>query len=100
MQVDASTDQGLLVTMGDGESFGVPISPGMFRAVSVSAARLIPFHEPLHFRGPGVLALDGDRDHKLRDGMVARLRISRSGPRILNIKRIMQHAVEQGMIGA
>lgn len=99
-RVEASDDIGLLVEMGGGQPFSVPVSPGLFGEVSVLETQVIPFEQNVVFTGPGILALDGDRDHKLSEDVPAIMQISRSGPKIMDIRRTMQHAVEKGMIGA
>jgi len=53
---------------------------------------------PVVFQG-GVLALDGDRDHKLADGYSVQMTIERNGPWVFDVSRSMHHAVRQGMIG-
>ena len=96
--VEASDDCGLLLEMGAGQSFTAPLSPGLFREVSVASFSRIPFDMPVLFPAPGVLALDGDRDHKLT-GAGARVSVRRDGPRVFDIARTMRFAVREGMIG-
>jgi len=52
------------------------------------------------FTGPGVLALDGDRDHKLLDGHTLRVEIRRDGPWVVDVDAAMHWAVARGMIRA
>ena len=51
-------------------------------------------------RGPGVLALDGDRDHKLLENHALSVEIRRDGPRMIDLELAMRWAVAQGMIRA
>jgi hypothetical protein len=97
--VSAADDCGLLVEMGPGRSFLAPLSPGLFRQVSVRSHSRIPFDSPVVFHGPAVLALDGDRDHKLGDGRTATVTIERNGPWMFDVRASMHHAVRHGMIG-
>jgi hypothetical protein len=97
--VGAADDCGLLVEMGSGRSFLAPLSPGLFRQVSVGAHARIPLQTPVVFHGPAVLALDGDRDHKLEVGDTATLSIVRDGPWLFDVAAAMRHAVAHGMIG-
>ena len=99
-RVEACDDSGLLVELGGEQGFVVPVSPGLFGYVAVTASHLIEFGQEVIFTGPGVLALDGDRDHTLTIDAPARMKITRSGPRIMDVRRTMQHAVDIGMIGA
>ena len=48
----------------------------------------------------GVLALDGDRDHKLLEDHALNVEIRRDGPWMLNLGTAMRWAVAQGMIRA
>ena len=97
--VSAADDCGLLVEMGPGRRFLAPLSPGLFRQVSVSAHSRLPLDTPVVFHGPAVLALDGDRDHKLSDGRTATIVIRRDGPWVFDVRASMHHAVTHGMIG-
>ena len=97
--VYAHDDCGLWVQMGrDGQIVRAPLSPGHFRDVAVSHTRRAEFGEVLTFKGPGVIALDGDRDHMLREGETASLTLRRDGPRILDVEGIMRWAVGAGMM--
>jgi len=98
--IEAQDDCGLLVEMGGEQAFVAPLSPGLFGQVSVSAANTIAFGQEVIFTGPGVLALDGDRDHTLTEDTAATMKIARSGPRIMDVRATMQYAVDTGMIGA
>lgn len=97
--VSAADDCGLLLEMGPGRAFQAPLSPGFFRDVSVAKHTRIPLGMPVVFQGPGVLALDGDRDHKLGDGLSAQIVIERNGPWAFDVPAAMRHAVREGMIG-
>ncbi len=97
--VDASDDCGLLLEMGEGRRFAAPLSPGLFRTVSIESHRRVALGEAVAFAGPGVLALDGDRDHKLDGGLTARISIERDGPWAFDVAAAMRHAVRHGMIG-
>jgi len=96
--VGAADDCGLLLEMGPGRTFEAPLSPGLFRTVSVASHTRIPLGMPVMFRN-GVLALDGDRDHKLVDGHSVSISIERNGPWVYDVAASMHHAVRQGMIG-
>lgn len=98
--VDEATDAGLLVELGPGSRYSVPVSPGHFRTVDVASTRRVAFGEVIQFEGSGVLALDGDRDHKLKAGEPASVRIERDGPRILDCSAAMRYAVAHGMMRA
>ncbi len=86
---------------GDAEpevhSLLVPISPGLFRAVSVREARRIALGEPVSVEGPGVLAFDGDRSRELEAGRKARLSVVRDGPRVIDVERALTLAAREAL---
>ena len=99
--VDADDDCGLLVELGsnrEGRVVNAPLSPGLFGQVKIVSARRIPLDTPVLFRGPGVLALDGDRDHGLADRDAATLSIRRDGPWVIDVRAAMRLAVREGMM--
>ncbi len=99
--VDADDDCGLLVELGGnrgGPVVNAPLSPGLFNHVEVVAAHRIPFATPVLFPGPGVLALDGDRDHRLGRRDAATLQIRRDGPWVVDVPAAMRLAVREGMM--
>lgn len=98
--VDERADSGLMVEMGPGRKFTVPLSPGLFSTVEVADHQPLPFDVPVLFRGPGVLALDGDRDHKIAAGETAQVTLRRDGPFGIDLGAAMRWAVAQGMIAA
>jgi hypothetical protein len=97
--VSAADEHGLLIELGPGREFLAPLSPGLFRHVSVSDHSRIPLGTPVVFHGPGVLALDGDRDHKLHEGRTATITIRRDGPWVFDVHAAMHDAVQRGLIG-
>jgi hypothetical protein len=96
--VEAGDDEGLLVEMGPGREFSAPLSPGAFQAVSVRSASRLPLDVTVPLAGPGVIALDGDRDYKIapREALTARIR--RDGPRVVDIAAAMRRAVARGIM--
>lgn len=99
--VYAADDCGLWVEMGgQGQHVRAPLSPGHFRDVIVRQTKRTAFDETHSFCGPGVIALDGDRDHGLRAGEQASVTLRRDGPRILDVEGIMRWAVGAGMMSS
>ena len=99
--VDADDDCGLLVEIGGnrgGRVVNAPLSPGLFSRLEVVAAHRIPLDTPVLFPGPGVLALDGDRDHRLGKHDATTLRILRDGPWVIDVPAAMRLAVREGMM--
>ena len=104
--VTADDDCGLLLeTMPTAASppavrVHAPLSPGWFRTVHVVASRRVPFDEPVYFQGRGVLALDGDREHKLAPDAPVSLRIQRDGPRVLQVRPALRYAARRGLLAS
>lgn len=93
----AATDDGALaVSVGaDGESWQVPIAPGHYREVRITACRLVEPGEVVTFRGPGVVAFDGERERTLKPDQAARLTVRRDGPWVVDVHRTLALAAER-----
>lgn len=81
---------------GHGHALLAPISPGLYRPVSVAEVRRIALGERIEIVGPGLLAFDGDRERALRDGQRAAIRIERDGPRVIDPSRTLRAAAMAG----
>lgn len=78
-------------------SFGRPgrrvlaaLGPGRLTPLCVSAVRRVGVGEPVTMRGPGTLALDGEREMVLRAGETARVSLAADGPRILDAAAVLR----------
>ncbi len=99
--VFAEDDHGLLVTVdAAAPGLAAPLSPGLFRQVHVDRVQEIAFDVAVPFRGPGVIALDGDRDLWLREGEAASVSIRRDGPWVIDVDAAMRWAVAAGIMSA
>lgn len=108
--VYAEDDGGLLLHLGPGGSHSdtvgastgydleAPLSPGAFQTVHVQTLTPVPLGVAVPFRGKGVLALDGDRDHRLEIHETAVVEIRRDGPWVVDVRGAMRLAVAEGMI--
>ena len=94
--VGADDDCGLYVRLGEGHSRRVPISPGYFRDVHISeTGRLLLGHRRT-FDSVGLIAIDGDRLHRIEPGEHVSVEVNRDGPRVYDVAASMRFAVEQG----
>lgn len=75
----------------------VPISPGLYRTVHVGSVRRLELGESIRWQGPGVLALDGDREYTLEAEQTAELRVVREGPWVVDVGRALRLAAERGL---
>jgi hypothetical protein len=105
---------GLLVPSGAADDFGVrvdfcghqdggqvllaPVSPGLFRSTHIRAAAAVPLEQAIELRGPGILAFDGDRERQLAAGQRARLKVSRSGPWVIDPQLTLRIAAENRLM--
>ena len=87
-------DAGLHLELGKGGRTKVhaPIAPGMFETLRIKRAETLGFEEVVAFEGPCVLAFDGEREREIQAGQQVRMRVSRSGPSVLDIARTMHLA--------
>ena len=90
-------DRGLYLKMGSGTRIRAAISPGLFEDVSVASVECVELSESRLMHGPGILALDGDRLHRLRRHEHASVTLSREGPCVYDIEACMDYAVTNGL---
>jgi len=94
--IESDDDQGLLLEMGhSGGALELlsPVSPGLFEPVFVKRFEKTALEQEIRFSGTGVLALDGDRDHSLKDGMKVTATIRRDGPWVLDTNTAIQKII-------
>lgn len=100
--VSSEEEGGLLVTCnrsGRDRRLQVPIAPGLYREVRVAEAHRVAAAVTLLFEGPGVIALDGDREIKLGPRQRARLHVERTGPRVIDVEAILRRAATDSLFG-
>ena len=92
-------DHGVLVECGRQASNRIlaPLAPGLHQEVGVREFRKLALDEPVEFRGPGVLAFDGDRVVRLAEGEVATACVRRDGPGVIEAERVMAAAAQLGL---
>ena len=100
--VEEKDDCGLLVEVGEigasEISVRVPLSPGFFKEVAIADSRIIDLGETVTFEGEGILALDGDREHKLGNKRSVSVTIRRDGLWVYDVGAAMRYAVAEGMM--
>lgn len=82
---------------GPGHTVRVPLAPGLVAPLAVRTHRPIAFGEPIEWYGPGILALDGERERRLLPGQRARLLPCSRGPFVLEPGRILRQAAAAGL---
>jgi hypothetical protein len=48
--------------------------------------------------GPTILAFDGERKRRIREGEFAKLTVRRDGPRVVDVGRVMHTAAVEGFL--
>ncbi|MGV0035728.1 MAG: hypothetical protein ACNYPE_12500 [Candidatus Azotimanducaceae bacterium WSBS_2022_MAG_OTU7] len=56
---------------------------------NVKKVEVTPFDKVIEFKGPCVLAFDGEREREIQPGQTVRMRVSRTGPSVLDIDKTM-----------
>lgn len=102
--IDEMADEGMVVHLapakGPENTVNAPLSPGLFATVGIESWHATPFDVPVLFQGPGVIACDGDRDHKLVVGATARVQLRRDGPWVPDLAATMRYASDVGIMAA
>lgn len=89
---------GVHLVFGPGRtSVHAPIAPGLFADVPVASSGVLAEGDDVGIEGPGVLALDGERDRLLGDGEVLRARVERTGPWVIDVEATLRVAVAAGV---
>ncbi len=95
--VTASDDAGVEVVCDpDAPPLLVPISPGLYAQLGIRGSRILELDEEVVVEGPGLLAFDGDRERALERGQRARLRVERTGPRVIDVGATLREAASRG----
>lgn len=68
------------------------LAPGRFARIGIASLRIVPFGDAVYWTGPGVLAFDGERERVLQPGQTATLRVSRNGPWVVDVAKVLAHA--------
>lgn len=90
-------DAGLVVEAGQGgQEVMAPIAPGLYAPVHVRTFRQIGLGETVEVRGPGVLALDGERERRIKPGQAVKLTVRRNGPIVVDVPAVMHRAATRG----
>lgn len=97
--VTRDEDCGVRVTCtapgGGGRALLFPVSPGLYRTAHVREAGRLPLGEWTQLRGPGVVALDGDRQRRLAQNETLRARVVRDGPRVIDVAATLAIAAQR-----
>jgi hypothetical protein len=91
---------GLIATIGDnglGWKVTAPVGPGLVSSIPIQEVRVLAPEQPqaIHSERPLVLALDGERVIRLREGEEATVVLQTAGPWIVQVERVMEWATRE-----
>jgi hypothetical protein len=91
--------QGLHLVLGKGgKTVVAPIAPGLMQPVDIAAeARLAVGDTVFVEESPCVIALDGEREVEVRRGEHVSIRLSATGPQVVDVSRVMTLAQQAGI---
>jgi len=97
--VESSDEHGISVEIGKGGCVvSAPIAPGLIEEVPVKSARILEIGEAIPVNStPSVLALDGEREVRVRPSDTFAIRLSKPGLRIVDVHRVLRLATEKGL---
>lgn len=83
-----SDDHGTKVLFADPASterrLRAPVAPGLYDEVGIAEVANLAFDDPVEIVGPGILAFDGERQRSLEPGQRATMRVTRTGPHVID----------------
>ncbi len=97
--VERSDEHGISVEIGKGGCVvSAPIAPGLIEDVPVKSARILKIGEVIPVNStPSVLALDGEREVRVRPSDTLAIRLSKPGLRIVDVHKVLRLATEKGL---
>jgi predicted polyphosphate/ATP-dependent NAD kinase len=94
--VSEADDEGLMIRTGPGRTVRAPIAPGLYQRVEVAEVGRLAFDTPMTLKGPCVIALDGERERVVKPGQAFSVRLSRTGPLVIDPGKALQVAACRG----
>ena len=92
--VSADEDAALYVKLGPGRTRRVPLAPGHLRDVEIAEARRLPLATTVEFESRGLIAIDGDRLHKVAADESVTVRVVREGAWVYDVGAVMRYATK------
>ncbi len=90
-------EHGVYIKIGPGRRVLAPIAPGLIEEVQVESCSLLSMGETVevHWK-PSILALDGEREVEVGRNSTLQVRLTKKGPRVVDIPRALEEAARNG----
>lgn len=97
--LDDASGGGVVVDVGEGGPLTVraPIAPGLYEPVPIRDWRRLKKGKRVRLEGPGIIALDGERERRLMPGQTASVSIRRDGPWVIDVQASLVAAARSGL---
>ena len=97
--VSEHDEHGMYLSLGPGGTHVLaPIGPGLVTRVSIQEHHLLPVGDEIILnRNPSTIAFDGERQIEIYSKRKIAVRLTRHGPRVVNIGRCMAEATRRGV---
>jgi predicted polyphosphate/ATP-dependent NAD kinase len=96
LPVDRWSAGGAVVHLGASmRAVRAPLSPGSFSTFGIAEARRLADGESVVFRGPGILAVDGERDRRISADTTVTVSVDSAGPLVIDVSATLAIAAEQ-----
>lgn len=101
-RIDQEDDYGMAIEFrseapdSDSSTLQAPIAPGIVRDVAISRHKVIGLETNTRYFGPLMVALDGEREHRVKEGEYLDIRITRTGPRRIDIDKVISSVALEG----
>jgi hypothetical protein len=94
-----ASELGLALMLGPGgRQVIAPVAPGVVEQIGVRACHWLEDGARVRIEHtPCVLALDGERDFVVRNGMLIDVQLDRNGPHVVQVQRALELGVEHGL---
>ena len=96
--LDHSDGMGLHLEIGSGDvSVLAPIGPGLIKEVELKSIAAIALGDEVAVsHRPSIIALDGEKDFKVRKGETVSMRLSGDGPMVVDVEQALGAAAAKG----
>jgi predicted polyphosphate/ATP-dependent NAD kinase len=94
--------QGLFIEIGEGKQvIKAPIAPGIIAEVGIKGYRPLEVGERVQVQHkPSTLALDGERELRIRPDDLVEIELATDGPLVVDVKKTLRGAVQQNFFAA